>query len=121
MSKDLSTVEHARLRDNTDSSRFELHHAGLRLGVLHYTRLKPNRYALQHTEVYPEYQGRGVGGTMIRRVLDEIQRRNGTITPICPFVVDFLERTPDYNDIRDARHPGYRDRAAAEAARSRAD
>ncbi|WSA52246.1 N-acetyltransferase [Nonomuraea fuscirosea] len=37
--------------DNTDQGRFELHRDRDLVGWLCYTRLKPNRYALPHTEV----------------------------------------------------------------------
>ncbi|GAA1560302.1 hypothetical protein GCM10009789_11970 [Kribbella sancticallisti] len=104
------------LIDNLDQGRFELHRDGNLVGWLYYTRLRPNRYALRHTEVEPRHQHQGVAGAMVRRVLDELRSREGTVTAICPFVVDFLSRTATYADLIDARHPGYSDRAAAEAA-----
>jgi uncharacterized protein len=104
------------LIDNIDQGRFELCREGELVGWLYYTRLKPNRYALQHTEVEASHQHQGVAGAMVRRVLDEIRGRGGTITAICPFVVDYLSQSTAYADLVDARHPGYRDRAAAEAA-----
>jgi predicted GNAT family acetyltransferase len=107
------------LIDNIDQGRFELYRNGDLVGWLRYTHLKPNRYALQHTEVESNHQHQGVGGAMVRRVLDVIRTREGTITAICPFVVDYLSRTSTYADLIDARHPGFSDRAAAEAARGR--
>jgi predicted GNAT family acetyltransferase len=104
------------LIDNVDQGRFELCRDGDLVGRLHYTHLKPNRYALQHTEVEASHQHQGVAGAMVRRVLDEIRARGGTITAICPFVVDYVSRSPAYADLVDARHPGHRDRVAAEAA-----
>jgi predicted GNAT family acetyltransferase len=108
------------LEDNTSQGRFELCRDGEMVGWLYYTQLKPNRYALRHTEVEASHQHQGVAGAMVRRVLDEIRSREGTITAICPFVVDYLSRTTTYADLIDARHPGYPDRAAAEAASARA-
>ncbi|GIH50070.1 GNAT family N-acetyltransferase [Microbispora rosea] len=104
------------LSENADRGRFELHRDGDLVGWLYYTHLKPNRYALVHTEVEPNHQHQGVAGAMVRRVLDEIRAREGTITVICPFVADYLSRTTAYADLIDARHPGYSDRASAEAA-----
>ena len=104
------------LIDNVNQGRFELYRDGDLVGWLYYTHLKPNRYALQHTEVESSHQRQGVAGAMVRRVLGEIRTREGTITAICPFVVEYLSRTTSYADLIDARHPGYPDRAAAEAA-----
>ncbi|MBO0875191.1 MAG: N-acetyltransferase [Pseudonocardia sp.] len=108
------------LIDNIDQGRFELYRGGDLVGWLYYTHLKPDRYALRHTEVESSHQHQGVGGALVRRVLDEIRARGGTITAICPFVVDYLSRTTTYADLVDARHPGYSDRAAAESARAKA-
>lgn len=107
------------LIDDVDESRFELFRGGELVGWLFYTRLKPNRYALRHTEVEPNHQHQGVGRAIVRRVLDEIRARHGTVTAICPFVVDYLSRTTAHADLVDPRHPGYTDRAAAESARAR--
>lgn len=106
------------LFDNTDQGRFELCRDGDLVGWLHYTHLRPNRYALQHTEVEARHQHQGVAGAMVRRVLDQIRTRGGTVTAICPFVVDYLSKSAEYADLVDGRHPGYQDRASAEAARA---
>ncbi|GJF07824.1 GNAT family N-acetyltransferase [Pseudonocardia sp. D17] len=105
------------LTDNTAESRFELRRDGELVGWLYYRHLRPDRYALLHTEVEPSHRRQGVAGATVRRVLDEIRARGGTVTAICSFVVDFLSRTTGYADLLDPRHPGYSDRAAAEAAR----
>lgn len=105
-----------QLIDNTEQGRFELERDGELVGWLYYTHLRPNRYALQHTEVEPSHQHQGVAGAMVRRVLDEVRTREGTVTAICPFVVDFLSRTTSYADVVDPHHPGYSDRATAEEA-----
>jgi len=107
------------LIDDIDERRFELYRDGELVGWLSYTHLKPNRYALRHTEVEPNHQHQGVGRAIVRRVLDEIRARQGTITAICPFVVDYLSRTTADADLVDPLHPGYTDLAAAEAARAK--
>jgi predicted GNAT family acetyltransferase len=107
------------LIDNIDLGRFEFCRDGDVVGWLHYAHLKPNRYALQHTEVEASHQHQGVAGAMARRVLDEIRTRGGTITVICPFVADYVSQSAAYADLVDGRHPGYKDRAAAEAASAR--
>lgn len=107
------------LIDKSILGRFELRRDGALAGWLYYTHLKPNRYALQHTEVDARHQHQGVGGATVRNVLEEIRTRGGTITAICPFVADFLSRTTTYADLVDPRHPGFPDRASAESARQK--
>jgi predicted GNAT family acetyltransferase len=107
------------LIDSIDHGRFELYRDHDLVGWLSYTHLKPHRYALRHTEVEPSHRRQGVAGAMVGRVLDEIRSRQGTTTVICPFVADFLSRTTAYADLVDRRHPGYADRASAEAAQAK--
>lgn len=107
------------LVDNVERGRFELHRSGQLCGWLCYTHLKPNRYALQHTEVQASHRGQGIGAAMVRRVLDEIRARGGTITVICPYVAEYLSNTTGDADLIDPRHPGYASRAEAEAAAAR--
>ncbi|MET8413557.1 GNAT family N-acetyltransferase [Streptomyces sp. NPDC005195] len=109
-----------QLTDNTDRGRFELRRNDDLVGWLYYLHLKPNRYVLRHTEVETSHQHRGVASAVARQVLDEVRSRGGTITAICPFVVDYLSRTSAHTDLVDARHPGYTDRASAEAAQAAA-
>ncbi|WP_051549461.1 GNAT family N-acetyltransferase [Nocardioides sp. URHA0032] len=104
------------LVDNAEKGRFELYRGESLAGWLYYTHLSPNRYALRHTEVDAAHRGRGVAGAMVTQVLEEVRSRAGTVTAICPFVVDFLSKTSAYTDLVDPRHPGYADRATAEAA-----
>lgn len=120
MSREEQASVAEELIDNLGQGRFELHRDGDLVGWLYYTHLRPNRYALLHTEVEPSHQHQGVASAMVRRVLDEIRTREGTITAICPFVVDYLSRTTTYADLLDPRHPGYPDRATAEAAQRKA-
>ena len=118
MSRDDHEPAAEKLIDNPDQGRFEFYRDGELVGWLHFTHLKPNRYALLHTEVEPSHQHQGVAGAMVRRVLDEIRAREGTITAICPFVADYLSQTTAYADLIDVRHPGFSGRAAAESARA---
>jgi hypothetical protein len=106
--------------DDTDQSRFELYRDDELVGWLYYTHLRPDRYALRHTEVEPSHQHQGAASAMVGRVLDQIRVRGGTVTVICPFVADYLSRTTAYADLLDSRHPGYPDRASAEAAQKKA-
>jgi uncharacterized protein len=102
------------LRDEVGADRFELVRAGHMVAWMTYKHLKPNRYVLLHTEVDQAQRGRGTGRVFVEAVLDEIRARQGTVTAICPFVVDYLAGTEENKDLVDAKHPGHPSRAAAE-------
>lgn len=106
------------LRDVVANDRFDFARDGQVTGWMKYKRLKPNRYVLLHTHVEQEYRGHGIGRAVVEAVLDEVRSRQGTVTPICPFVAEYLASSEQYGDLIDARHPGYPDRAAAERGRT---
>lgn len=54
---------------------------------------------LTHTEVQPQYEGLGIGGRLVRAVLDDVRARGLHVLPLCPFVRSWLEDHPDYQDV----------------------
>jgi uncharacterized protein len=86
------------IRDNTVEDRFELFVNGMPAGVLAY-RMRGEKYALLHTEIDPEFEGRGMGSRLIAGTLDQIRTAGHSMLPICPFVLSFLQRHPEYLDL----------------------
>lgn len=58
------------------------------------------RRILFHTEVDPEFEGRGVGRRLASGVLDDIRGRGLKVTVKCPFIGAFIKRHPEYQDLR---------------------
>ena len=90
------------VKDNTVEDHFELFAGGMPAGVLAY-RMQGEDYALIHTEVAPEFEGRGMGSALISRSLDQIREKGHGVVPVCPFVSSFLQRHPEYLDMVSAR------------------
>ncbi|SCF17178.1 GNAT family N-acetyltransferase [Micromonospora chokoriensis] len=55
--------------------------------------------AYTHTEVDPTFEGRGVGSTLARAVMDDARAKRRTVVPICPFLADWLVKHPEYESI----------------------
>jgi uncharacterized protein len=53
-----------------------------------------------HTEVVPSFEGKGVGGALVRAALDTV-RAGGKrkVLPLCPFVKAWIGKHPDYFDL----------------------
>jgi uncharacterized protein len=49
-----------------------------------------------HTEVVPEFAGRGLGRQLVRGALDDVGSRHGTVLPYCSFVRSFIARDGRY-------------------------
>lgn len=84
---------------NPDKKRFELDIEG-KLSVIEYTFKKStNQIFLVHTETHPELRERGVGQKLVKEALDIVREQGFELVPLCPYVVAFLKRHPQYHDL----------------------
>ncbi|MFE4535258.1 GNAT family N-acetyltransferase [Streptomyces scopuliridis] len=67
-------------------------------GVAEYIRTT-ELVAFVHTEVSPEYEGRGVGSALARTALDDARAANLRVLATCPFFAGWIARHPEYEDL----------------------
>ncbi|MGW8527219.1 GNAT family N-acetyltransferase [Nocardiopsis sp. NPDC055824] len=67
-------------------------------GIAGYIRT-PELVAFVHTEVAPEYEGRGIGSALARTALDEARSANLRVLATCPFFAGWIARHPEYQDL----------------------
>ena len=72
---------------------------GDRVGELTYVR-DDDRVTALHTSVSPVAEGRGVGGALARALLDDAHAAGDTVVAQCQFVASYLDKHPEYNDVR---------------------
>jgi uncharacterized protein len=89
------------IEDHPDARRYEARLDGTLAGWVDYGRVRTRLIAL-HTEVLPEFEGRGIASALVRRVLDDARAAGQTVTPRCPFFRRHFERHPEDADLRDA-------------------
>jgi hypothetical protein len=89
--------EQGGITDNKQQSRYELEVDG-GTAVLQYMERDGALY-LTHTEVPPEMEGQGIGGRIVKHVLDEARSRGVKVAPWCPFVRTYIERHPEYKAL----------------------
>jgi uncharacterized protein len=80
------------------AQRYEASIDGDLAGFIEYA-VKYGRLALIHTQVLPAFEGKGVGGELIRFAIDDARRRGLLVIPTCPFVRAYVERHPETHDI----------------------
>jgi uncharacterized protein len=85
-------------RDDQTAGRLEMLVGGRRAGYVAYRR-RPGAIALTHTEIEPEFEGKGLGGTLIREALSRARAEGLAVLPFCPFVRSYIERHPDQLDL----------------------
>jgi uncharacterized protein len=86
------------ITDNGEARRYEARIGDELAGWVDYGRV-PARLVALHTEVPPEYGGRGIASALVRRVLDDARAAGVKVTPRCPFFVAHFQRHPEDADL----------------------
>ncbi|MDI2126367.1 GNAT family N-acetyltransferase [Yinghuangia seranimata] len=84
--------------DVPDASRYEARVDGEVAGVAEYIRT-PELIAFVHTEVDPKFEGRGIGGALVRTSLDAARADGLKVLPTCPFYAGWIGKHPEYQDL----------------------
>jgi uncharacterized protein len=84
--------------DDEAAQRFDATLNGAFAGSIEYA-VKYGRIALIHTEVKPEFEGKGVGGALVRFAIAEARRRGLRVIPTCPFVRSYVDSHPETHDV----------------------
>ena len=87
------------IEDHPEARRYEASLDGTLVGWVDYGRVRTRLVAL-HTEVLPEFEGRGIASALVRRVLADARAAGLTVTPRCPFFRRHFERHPEDADLR---------------------
>jgi predicted GNAT family acetyltransferase len=88
----------SEVTNNAAANRYELHVDGELAGVIDYRR-RPAGVALIHTEVFAAFQNRGLGAVLAKGALEDLRGRGESLIPICPYLVTYLKRHPEYADL----------------------
>jgi predicted GNAT family acetyltransferase len=86
------------IRDDPERGRLEIYVEGRRAGYTAYRR-GPDAISYNHTEIKPEFEGKGLAGTLIREALARARAEGIAVLPYCPFVREYIERHPDQLDL----------------------
>lgn len=79
-------------------SRFEVSVDGQLAGFAAY-RTRPGIIAFVHTEIDPEFEGRGLAGQLVSAALDSVKAAGDAVLPFCPYVNGYIEKHPEYIEL----------------------
>jgi len=87
----------SEVRDNKTKSRFELDVEG-GIAFANY-RLVPSAVIITHTETPRELRGHGVASELVQGALELIRTDGLKVVAGCGFVVDYLNKHPEFADL----------------------
>lgn len=89
---------HVDVRLSPAGDSFEAEVDGRHAGRLDFVR-RGGTVVHTHTEVDAEFEGKGVGGALVRAALDAARAEGAKVVPRCPFVKGWIGRHPEYADL----------------------
>ena len=85
------------LIDNKEKNRFEFR-IGDQVAVADY-HINGNEISMPHVGVPKALEGQGIASALVLSVLKNIEERNLKLIPICPFVVTYVQRHPEWQKL----------------------
>jgi uncharacterized protein len=85
---------------NEQAHRFEATVDGLH-ALLTYRRF-PDRIVFPHAEVPAPLEGQGLAAKLTQTALDFARANQLRVVPLCPYVANFLQKYPEYQDLLSA-------------------
>ncbi len=89
-------VQHSH---STTHGKFFVEEAGRRLGELYYSTLPDGALRIDHTEVLPAGQGKGLGKQLVQAAVDHARAAHIKVLPVCPFAAALFDKMTDWEDV----------------------
>lgn len=83
-----------------EPDRFVIEVEGRAVGLADYHDTDGRR-VLPHTEVLPQFQGRGLATILVAEALRVTKSEGLRIVPTCWMVAEYIDKHPEYADITD--------------------
>jgi predicted GNAT family acetyltransferase len=85
--------------DTGRGGRFYISEEGRDLAEMVYHWDGDKRMVIDHTEVDPSLEGKGIGKALVARGVEFAREKGIVIVPVCPYAKKVMERTPEYADV----------------------
>lgn len=72
---------------------------GQKAGLMTYSWAGEDRIIIDHTEVEPAYNGKGVGKELVYKAVEFAREKNLKIIPLCPFAKAMFQKNEDIRDV----------------------
>ncbi|MFM9986726.1 MAG: GNAT family N-acetyltransferase [Flavobacteriales bacterium] len=72
---------------------------GKEAGIMTYSKAGDDMIIIDHTEVFPEFNGKGIGKKLVLEGVKYARENNLKIIPLCPFASALFKKTPEIRDV----------------------
>ena len=92
----MTTIQH---NENDSRGIFYLKEDDKTIGELTYS-LQDNVMTIDHTEVEPAHEGKGLGTKLITESYEFAKEKGRKINPLCPFAEVLFDQNETWSDVR---------------------
>ncbi len=85
--------------DDSKHGSFEAMEDGKEAGLMTYTWAGKEKMIIDHTEVNPDFSGKGVGKKMVMAAVEFARQQNIKILPLCPFAKSVIMKDKELQDV----------------------
>lgn len=85
--------------NDTKRGYFEAVEDSKEAGKMTYTWAGDSKFIIDHTEVSPDFNGKGVGKKLLMTAVEYARTNDLKIIPLCPFAKSVFDKTPDIRDV----------------------
>jgi hypothetical protein len=86
-------------KDNGSKGSFYIESDSKVVAEMTYVWAGKDRLIIDHTEVAPEANGKGLGKLLVAKAVEFARKNSIKIVPLCPFAKKVFEKTPEYGDV----------------------
>lgn len=86
------------LKNNEIYEQYEFH-VDNHIAKIEYKINVQGQIFLTHTEVPKALEGKGIGSTLVKAVLNDIKEKELKLVPLCPFVAHYIKNHPEWKEI----------------------
>lgn len=70
-----------------------------RAGLMSYSVAGTHLIIIEHTEVDPAFNGKGVGKKMLYKIVEMAREKEVKIIPLCPFAAGMFKKLDEIKDV----------------------
>ena len=85
--------------DEVTKGFFKAVEAEQQAGKIEYTWAGKNKFIIDHTEVNPDFKGKGVGKKLVQATVNFAKENKLKVIPLCPFAKSVIEKTSEFQEI----------------------
>jgi predicted GNAT family acetyltransferase len=85
--------------NDTRKGYFEAVEDEKQAGKMTYTWAGDSKFIIDHTEVSPDFNGKGVGKKLVMAAVEYARTNNVKIIPLCPFAKSVFDKVEEIRDV----------------------